>query len=143
MCIRDSLLENALKFCKPGQQAKVKVWSERLTHSYQPGDADTTKFFSRSRYAINEPETHLPKDDAPRVRLWFEDNGIGISPEAQKKIFGIFERGESSGQYDGTGIGLAIVARAMERMGGNCGVVSTTGEGSRFWLEFRLSLIHI
>jgi signal transduction histidine kinase len=135
-CI-SNLLENALKFCKTGQPTAIKIWSERLTHSSKRGDVDTAQFFTRSRYSLKDPEPHLPRGDAPRVRLWFEDNGIGISPEAQKKIFGIFERGESASQYDGTGIGLAIVARAMERMGGNCGVVSTAGEGSRFWLEFR------
>jgi signal transduction histidine kinase len=135
-CI-SNLLENALKFCKPGLPPCVKIWSElRVKTKGEP----ETAHFSRSRYSLSEaaPEDYFAhEDNAARVRVWFEDNGIGISTEAQKKVFGIFERGDSSGQYDGTGIGLAIVARAMERMGGNCGVVSTLGEGSRFWLEFR------
>ncbi|HUS35744.1 MAG TPA: ATP-binding protein [Verrucomicrobiae bacterium] len=135
-CI-SNLLENALKFCKPGLPPSVKVWSELRVKT--KGDPETAHF-SRSRYSLSEaaPDDYFAhEDNAARVRLWFEDNGIGISTEAQKKIFGIFERGDSAGEYDGTGIGLAIVARAMERMGGNCGVVSTLGEGSRFWLEFR------
>lgn len=117
----------------------IKVWSELRKLDAKARQAET-EHFSRSRYSLSEsaPEAYFTKDDSSaRVRLWFEDNGIGISPEAQKKIFGIFERGDSAGQFDGTGIGLAIVARAMERMGGNCGVVSTLGEGSSFWLEFR------
>ena len=135
-CI-SNLLENALKFCKPGLPPCVKIWSELRVKT--KGEPDTAHF-SRSRYSLTEtaPDDYFAhEDNAARVRVWFEDNGIGISTEAQKKIFGIFERGDSAGQYDGTGIGLAIVARAMERMGGNCGVVSTLGEGSRFWLEFR------
>ncbi|HZR15802.1 MAG TPA: PAS domain-containing sensor histidine kinase [Verrucomicrobiae bacterium] len=73
--------------------------------------------------------------DGGNVRIWFEDNGIGIAPEDQRRIFGIFERVHSGEQYEGTGIGLAIVAKAVERMGGHVGVESTPGRGSRFWLE--------
>jgi signal transduction histidine kinase len=64
-----------------------------------------------------------------------EDNGIGIPPQAHEKIFGIFERVSGLDQVEGTGIGLAIVARAMQQMGGACGVESEVGQGSRFWLE--------
>ncbi|HYE32962.1 MAG TPA: ATP-binding protein [Methylomirabilota bacterium] len=70
------------------------------------------------------------------VRLWVEDKGIGIPLEAQEKVFGIFERGVTATEYEGTGIGLAIISKAMERMGGRCGVESTPGQGSRFWLDF-------
>jgi len=68
--------------------------------------------------------------------LWVEDNGIGIAPEYQGRIFNVFERLNKSEDYPGTGIGLAIVARAMERMGGKVGVDSEPGRGSRFWIEF-------
>jgi two-component system, chemotaxis family, CheB/CheR fusion protein len=71
-----------------------------------------------------------------RQRLWVEDNGIGIAPEYQDRIFNVFERLNKSEDYPGTGIGLAIVARAMERMGGKVGVDSEPGKGSRFWIEF-------
>jgi signal transduction histidine kinase len=131
-----NLLENALKFCRPGIAPIVKVWSESIETPSNAKQTDTNHF-SRSRYSLAEPGTHSHDGDHGRVRLWFEDNGIGISREAQGKIFGIFERGERAGEYEGTGIGLAIVARAMERMGGTCGVDSTAGQGSRFWLEFR------
>jgi signal transduction histidine kinase len=70
-----------------------------------------------------------------RVRLWVEDNGIGIAPEHQERIFRVFERLHGGETYPGTGIGLAIVARGMERMAGAAGVVSAPGEGSRFWIE--------
>ncbi|HEX7896544.1 MAG TPA: ATP-binding protein [Planctomycetota bacterium] len=70
-----------------------------------------------------------------RVRVWVEDNGIGIAPEFHERIFRVFERLHPAGGYPGTGIGLAIVRRAMERMGGKCGVDSAPGKGSRFWIE--------
>lgn len=69
------------------------------------------------------------------VRLWFEDNGIGIAPEMHERIFGMFQR--LSRDYEGTGIGLALVRKVMERMGGNVGIESGPGGGSRFWLELR------
>ena len=71
------------------------------------------------------------------VRLWVEDNGIGIAPEHQRRIFDPFQRLHGIEAYPGTGIGLAIVRRAMTRMGGRCGVESKPGQGSRFWIEFR------
>ena len=71
----------------------------------------------------------------PRIRIWVEDNGIGIPEHAHEKIFGIFERVSGLDHVEGTGIGLAIVARAMQQMGGTCGVESEPDRGSRFWLE--------
>src|SRR5436190_9410430 len=68
---------------------------------------------------------------ASRVRIHVQDNGIGIDPAHHQKIFGIFERVGNVKEHDGTGIGLAIVARAVQRMGGQCGVDSKLGAGSR------------
>jgi signal transduction histidine kinase/ligand-binding sensor domain-containing protein len=70
-----------------------------------------------------------------RIRLVVEDNGIGIEARHQARIFGIFERLHGVERYPGTGVGLAIVARACERLGGSCGVESVAGQGSRFWVE--------
>ncbi len=69
------------------------------------------------------------------VRLWIEDNGIGIEPEAQRRLFEMFYRVNSENEYEGTGIGLAIVRKAIERMGGQVGVESQPGRGSRFWVQ--------
>jgi PAS domain S-box-containing protein len=67
------------------------------------------------------------------VRFWVEDDGIGISTEHHTHIFGLFKR--LTDAYPGTGIGLAIVRKGMERMGGRAGVESEEGKGSRFWIE--------
>ncbi len=72
-----------------------------------------------------------------RVRLWVEDNGIGIEPQHQERIFRAFERLHGAQQYPGTGIGLAIVQKGTARLGGRVGVESAPGAGSRFWVELR------
>jgi signal transduction histidine kinase len=70
-----------------------------------------------------------------KVRLWFEDNGLGIAPEYQAMIFDLFKRLHRPDEYPGTGVGLAIVKKAAERMGGRVGVESEPRVGSRFWVE--------
>jgi signal transduction histidine kinase len=68
-----------------------------------------------------------------RVRLFMQDNGIGIAADQHEKIFGIFQRIDTSSE--GTGIGLAIVKKAVERIGGKVGLESEVGKGSTFWIE--------
>jgi PAS domain S-box-containing protein len=72
-----------------------------------------------------------------QVRLWVEDNGIGIDAAGQERLFKIFQRLHPQTEYEGTGIGLAIVRKAVERMGGRAGVESEPGRGSRFWVQLR------
>lgn len=69
------------------------------------------------------------------VRLWVRDNGIGIEPEYQDRIFRPFERLHSPQDYGGVGIGLTIVKHAMELMQGKAGLTSEPHSGSRFWVE--------
>jgi PAS domain S-box-containing protein len=70
-----------------------------------------------------------------QVRLWVEDNGIGILPEHQARVWGMFERIHPQHMYEGTGIGLAIVRKTIERMNGAMGVVSDGATGSKFWIQ--------
>ena len=71
-------------------------------------------------------------------RLCFRDNGIGIAPENQERIFQLFER-VSGSDYEGTGIGLSIVSKALERMGGKITLDSALGKGSAFCVELPLA----
>jgi PAS domain S-box-containing protein len=73
------------------------------------------------------------------VRLFVADKGIGIDPDYQHRLFGLFERIHPELDYDGTGVGLAIVRKATERMGGKVGVESDGKCGSRFWIELPAS----
>ncbi|MFZ5481153.1 MAG: PAS domain S-box protein [Myxococcota bacterium] len=89
----------------------------------------------------------VPEGRAPSVAVWSErrgaemlrvvvqDNGIGIPREHWERIFRPFERLHPSEAWPGTGIGLAIVKKSVDRMGGRVGVESETGRGSRFWFE--------
>jgi signal transduction histidine kinase len=69
------------------------------------------------------------------VRIWIKDNGIGIPEEHHARVFRVFERLHTADTYPGTGIGLAIVRKGIERMKGRVGLESKVGEGSRFWIE--------
>ena len=70
-----------------------------------------------------------------QARLWIEDNGIGIEPADQERIWNIFTQVGQSKSYQGTGIGLAIVRKAIHRMNGTTGVESALGQGSKFWIR--------
>jgi len=107
-----NLLTNAVKFVPPGRIPQVRLWTEP-TQGNVEGKSSGYKW----------------------VRIWVEDNGLGIAPEDQTRIFRIFERVHSPQQFDGTGIGLAIVQKAVERMGGKVGVISAPGQGSQFWID--------
>lgn len=69
------------------------------------------------------------------VRFLVQDNGLGIAEKHIHRLFEMFQRLHTRQEYPGTGIGLAIVKRAAERMGGKVGVESREGEGSVFWIE--------
>jgi signal transduction histidine kinase len=106
-----NLLGNAVKFVEPGKVAHVRVWAKPL-------DEDDS-------------------DGARAVRIFVEDNGIGIPRDAGDRIFGMFQR--LNKQYEGTGIGLSMVRKVAERMGGRVGFDSEPGHGSRFWLDLQIA----
>lgn len=94
--------------------------------------SNAAKFCAKGRAA----HVRVRGERSDRVaRLWVEDDGIGIAPEHQERVFRMFERLHGVEAYEGTGVGLAIVRRGIERMGGQVGVESQLGAGSRFWIE--------
>jgi signal transduction histidine kinase len=75
------------------------------------------------------------KESADSCLVWVRDNGIGFDMKYHDRIFDIFQRLNVSDDYPGTGIGLAIVRKAMERMGGRAWANSEPGHGATFYLE--------
>jgi PAS domain S-box-containing protein len=131
--VLSNLIDNAVKFVAADTLPRITIRTELVARGSPSTRAGQLLF--------NSPPPIPPSNDQAgenvpaRVRIWVIDEGIGIPREVHQKIFGIFERGTSSEAYEGTGMGLAIVARAMQRMGGTCGVESEEGKGSRFWIE--------
>ncbi len=76
------------------------------------------------------------EDHGPSMRLWLEDNGVGIAPELHERVFRVFERLHGA-RFSGTGIGLSIVRKGIERMDGKVGLESEPGKGTRFWIELQ------
>ncbi len=101
-----NLLNNAVKFVEPGKTPQIRIWAEKKT-----------------------------SQGVSLVRIWFEDNGIGIPKEFQDRIWVMFQRLNEN--YEGTGIGLSLVCKVMQRMGGKVGVESEAGQGSKFWVELK------
>jgi len=131
-----NLLTNAIKFVHPGVQPQVRVWAEEVTTAGEAGEAGGAGGAEGDVFSFPRPSPLTPRPSSSNwMRLWVEDNGIGIAPEHQQRIFRVFERLHGIETYAGTGIGLAIVRKGVERMGGHIGVESHVGQGSRFWIQ--------
>lgn len=81
-----------------------------------------------------KPQVKMWSDlEGTHVRFWIVDQGIGIQPEHQNRLFNMFERMHPKLDYPGTGVGLAIVRKAVVRMGGSYGLESDGQNGCKFW----------
>ena len=123
----------------PGEQDRVSV----------TGSAEVVAPASHlEQLALNLIENGLKYNDSPephvaivvervgeRVRLTARDNGIGIEPEYHERVFGMFRRLHTSDEYSGTGLGLAVCRKVVERLGGSISLESAPGKGSTFTVD--------
>ncbi|MEG4021221.1 CHASE3 domain-containing protein [Microcoleus sp. S13C4] len=135
-----NLLTNAIKFVE-GTPPQVQIWAEEIEQP-QEGETESNtvgKLESETVGQWEHSQLLMASSLLPVriIRLWVEDNGLGIALEHQKRIFRVFERLHGIEAYPGTGIGLAIVKKGVDRMGGQVGVESQVGQGSRFWIQLR------
>jgi signal transduction histidine kinase len=113
-----------------------KVWANEanLTQVISNLLSNAIKFVEPGKKAVVRIRSEIAGANAI---ISFQDNGIGIEPKDQERIFGIFVKVHPVQTYAGTGIGLSIVRRAAEKMGGKVGLESELGKGTRFWLELK------
>jgi two-component system CheB/CheR fusion protein len=109
--VLQNIISNALKFTRPGLPPHIRVECRYL-----------------DRLALDAPES----DSGPYCRLTISDNGIGFDDQYASKIFTIFQRLHSREKYDGTGIGLAITKKIIDRHNGLVSAHSKEGAGSTF-----------
>jgi signal transduction histidine kinase len=100
-----------------------EVWVNYLSNALKYGGEPPQVEIGAMRLATNGRD---------KVRFWVQDNGDGLTPEEQGKLFAQFERLNQT-RAEGHGLGLSIVQRIMDKLGGDVGVESQVGEGSRFW----------
>jgi light-regulated signal transduction histidine kinase (bacteriophytochrome) len=105
-----NLIANALKFQKPGTAPQVRITAERA--------------------GATDPARKRTNAKAWTIRV--SDNGIGVDERYAEKIFAPFQRLHGRTEYEGTGMGLAICRRIVERHGGTINVESKPGEGTTF-----------
>jgi signal transduction histidine kinase/DNA-binding NarL/FixJ family response regulator/HPt (histidine-containing phosphotransfer) domain-containing protein len=123
--------------------AGVPQWlsgdATRLRQALLNYASNAVKFTERGSVAMRA-RVAQEQDDELLLRFEVEDTGIGIAADAMPKLFEVFEQADTSTtrQYGGTGLGLAITRRLAGLMGGEVGVDSELGRGSRFWFTARL-----
>jgi PAS domain S-box-containing protein len=108
-----NLLGNAVKYRQPARTPRVQLRAERFTLADADGRGAAT----------------------PWVRVVVEDNGIGFDPAHEERIFAPFQRLHGRAEFAGTGIGLAIVRKIVERHGGRVRAQGRPGEGATFVVE--------
>jgi PAS domain S-box-containing protein len=109
-----NLIGNALKFHKKGASPIVKIYQNRR-------------------------DTSSPIREERCVQIIVEDNGIGFDEKNAERIFGVFQRLHSRSEYEGTGIGLSVCRKIVERHGGTIEAKSTPGQGARFIVTLPVS----
>lgn len=141
--VLNTIVEDSMQFRAP--QAQVTIIGP-LPHviGHEPSlrqvffnlMANAVKFVPSGRSPVITLRAEISGKEAT---IWVEDNGIGVKPEDFERIFRAFERADATRAFPGSGIGLAIVKRTVERLGGTVGVRSRLGFGSQFWVKLRVA----
>lgn len=139
----DTLINEIVRESRGLSDARASVTVKSPLHSVLGHEACLTQCFSNllensAKFVAsgNTPEIIVRTElRGALVRIWIEDNGIGIDPAHHSRIFQMFGRVHHNSAYEGTGMGLTIVKKAVDRMGGLLGLESALGQGSRFWIE--------
>lgn len=137
-----SIVEETPGFCPP--HARIVISSLPVVDGHEPSLRqvfsnlldNAVKFVPKGRPPVVHVRAEVVGAEAT---IWVEDNGIGLRAEDQARIFRAFERVGDPEGYRGTGVGLAIVHRTVERLGGTVGVKSELGSGSKFWIKLPTS----
>jgi signal transduction histidine kinase len=138
-----ALLRGMLETYPEFQSSRAHIRMEGEFPEVMGNLAGLTQCFSN---LLGNAVKFVKPDQLPEIRIWaerqdgwvrisVEDNGIGIPESLVPRVFQMFSRGHNT--YQGTGIGLALVRKVTERMGGKWGVESKEGQGSRFWLRLK------
>jgi PAS domain S-box-containing protein len=138
-----ALLRGMLDSYPELQPSKAQITVEGELPTVMANEAGLTQCFSN---LLGNAVKFVAAGQTPQVKIWAEprqdwtriwvaDQGIGIPPLMLARIFDMFSRGSNT--YEGTGIGLALVRKVVQRMGGKVGVESEEGKGSRFWIELK------
>lgn len=139
----ESVVQNALLSCEPeirdsvAHIESIPPWPKVMAHASTLRQVLVNLISNAVKFVDGTtPHVRLRAEERPGgiVRVWVEDNGIGVPAEYQERIFQVFQRLHTT-KYAGTGIGLAIVQKGAERMGGRVGLESAPRTGSKFWIE--------
>ncbi|WP_425258287.1 PAS domain-containing protein [Rubrivivax sp. RP6-9] len=122
-----------------GLPAQLRGDPTRLSQALLNLLSNAVKFTERGQVRLRVREL-APVGPGRRLRFEVSDTGVGIAPEKIASLFTAFEQADSSTtrRFGGTGLGLAITRRLAQLMGGEVGVESTPGVGSRFWFTAEL-----
>jgi PAS domain S-box-containing protein len=113
-----------------GPLPRLQIHEVHLTQLFQNLISNALKYHSDQPLRIRIAAE--PDDQEGFWRISIADNGIGIEPDYQEQIFGLFQRLHGSGKYAGSGIGLAICQKTVQRYGGRIWVESEPGHGAKF-----------
>jgi PAS domain S-box-containing protein len=145
--IRPTEAETALKAALANLNAAILEYGATVINESLPAvRADATQLVQLFQNLIGNaikfraerpPRIHVGVTDAGDFwQFWVRDNGIGIEPQYFERIFLVFQRLHTRREYKGTGIGLAICKKIIERHGGQIWVESQVGQGSTFYFTF-------